>query len=442
MSGIFQIGSYCGEWKILQYLNGSGQSEIYLAERMDMHGRRTLGAIRTIKFIDRNGNPLSQDDIQQVMRAMAHESDILHKFHSDHIADQYDSGIRPHFWIATQYIEGQSLQERLEKRGPLTQIEWTEFAKDALRGLKHAHARGFVHQDIKPGNIMIQESDGKAIWIDFGSASAIGKEDSGYNGQASTFVYTAPERIAGHTRGNAASDLYSLGVMLYQAATGRLPWKPPAGNPSLEQFQQSVFEQMVSGNPDFSKLTNDQAILISSLISPDPKQRPTADKALKMLGAAASEINGGTVYEPSVVGAPAAKLPPRQPAKPSARPPRKAAPRKDAPAQGSAGPKVPGNLRGWYLTTLWLTFGLYTPAVTWVSFKRFRNVSVVLPLTQTLLVLTTVAISGSAPRVIIDGESTLNMVASNVIGFLVLANLLLGIYAYKKRPRDPSKNRN
>ena len=295
MSDIFSIGTRCGEWTIKKYLDGAGQSQIYLAERTDFRGNKIFAAIRTIKF----STLQSKDHLKKVKNAFAVEYEALEKFNSEFIAKVFDYGVSPDFWIATEFIEGESLEIRLSQ-GPLSLPEWTHLAKDAIRGLMHAHDRQVVHQDVKPGNIMLQADDGAAKWIDFGSASIIGMSDRGYNGASHTLAYVAPERMSRKQRGNSASDLYSLGVTLYEAATGQIPWVTPRGISTEAELLNYLYESKMEMKINLSILSEVQSKLIKALLNPDPKKRPNAKKALGILGAADAEVHGGTrLYSPA-----------------------------------------------------------------------------------------------------------------------------------------------
>ena len=286
---IFSIGTKCGEWTIKKYLDGAGQSQIYLADRVDLRGETVLAAIRTIKF----SSLQSKEHLRKVKNAFAVEYEVLEKLNSAFIAKVFDYGINPHFWIATEFIEGESLEKRLTL-GPLSVPEWNRLAKDSIRGLMHAHDRQVVHQDVKPGNIMLRADDGRAQWIDFGSASIIGENDQGYNGGSHTLAYVAPERMTREQRGDSASDIYSLGVTLYEAALGKIPWEAPKGIKSEADLWKILYESKMQMKTSFSKLTVKQLTLIKALLNPDPKKRPSATKALRMLGVSNDEIHGGT----------------------------------------------------------------------------------------------------------------------------------------------------
>jgi serine/threonine protein kinase len=250
-----------GAWTIHKLLGKGGQSKIYLASKTAVDGSVEQVAIRTIQY-----ERVSPEQQVMVENAFMHEYKVLKTLRSKHIASVIDSGRDPGLWMATEFIKGQSLSQFLESAGPLAEDSWKALAIGTLRGLKHAHSKKVIHQDIKPGNIMIQQN-GEPILIDFGSASFENRQDAGYNGGAGTEGYAAPERLRGE-RGGGHSDLYSLGVTLAVAAIG-------------ESSPETIFK---NARALFESLSSTQQQVIAGLIHPDPKKRLTADAALRILG--------------------------------------------------------------------------------------------------------------------------------------------------------------
>jgi predicted Ser/Thr protein kinase len=138
-------------------------------------------------------------------------------------------------FLVMEYVDGPTLFERVRKRGPLTEDEAVKIAIDLASALREAHRRGILHRDVKPRNVLL-DRDGRAKLTDFGSARLDGQASMTMTGGlVGTLAYAAPELMAG-VRGDARSDLYSLGLTIYFALTGELPDRasrslPPA--PSL-----------------------------------------------------------------------------------------------------------------------------------------------------------------------------------------------------------------
>ena len=138
-------------------------------------------------------------------------------------------------FLVMEYVEGTTLFERVRTRGPLTEEEAVSVASDLTSALREAHRRGVLHRDVKPRNVLLDRA-GRAKLTDFGSArldDQVALTMTG--GLVGTLAYAAPELMAGE-RGDARSDLYSLGLTLYFALSGELPDRasrslPPSPSP-------------------------------------------------------------------------------------------------------------------------------------------------------------------------------------------------------------------
>ncbi|MEP7064980.1 MAG: serine/threonine-protein kinase [Gemmatimonadota bacterium] len=137
-----------------------------------------------------------------------------------HRADEIDSRV----FFAMGYIAGESLAERLRRTGPLAPAEAVPIIRDVALALAYAHERGIVHRDIKPENILLDASTGRAMVTDFGIARVAEAAPLTMTGQVLGSVhYMSPEQVSGDKL-DGRSDLYSLGVVGFQALSGRLPF--------------------------------------------------------------------------------------------------------------------------------------------------------------------------------------------------------------------------
>ncbi|MET3984059.1 serine/threonine-protein kinase [Streptomyces sp. PvR034] len=176
-------------------------------------------------------------------------------------------------WIVMQLVSGATLQQRLDE-GPLPVPEVKALAASLLRALAAAHEQGIVHRDIKPANIMISR-DGQVLLADFGIAAP----ETG-NGLTSTGVvigsapYLSPERAAGQPA-RASSDLFSLGVTLYEAVEGVSPFLRDSSLASAHAVRYDPYPPPHRAGP--------LVPLIAGLLAKDPTARPTIDEALALL---------------------------------------------------------------------------------------------------------------------------------------------------------------
>jgi serine/threonine-protein kinase len=131
------------------------------------------------------------------------------------------------FYVMT-YVDGETLSQRVTSRGPLSPADATRLMRELAWALGYAHSQGIVHRDVKPANILIERSSGRALLTDFGIAHATSIEGpTGAGELLGTPEYMSPEQAAGEPI-DGRSDLYSLGIVAYFAVSGRLPFVAPS----------------------------------------------------------------------------------------------------------------------------------------------------------------------------------------------------------------------
>jgi eukaryotic-like serine/threonine-protein kinase len=137
------------------------------------------------------------------------------------VLDLGEDGGRPH--LVMELLEGESLAERIGRGGPMAPAEAARVVAAVADALEAAHRAGVVHRDVKPGNVFLGV-DGSVKVLDFGIASAAGETALTTGDLIGTAAYLAPERALGH-RATPASDVYALGVVLYELLAGRRPFE-------------------------------------------------------------------------------------------------------------------------------------------------------------------------------------------------------------------------
>lgn len=126
--------------------------------------------------------------------------------------------------LVLEYVEGETLENRLRHYGPLSLPEAVRIFEQTLRGVEHMHRMGVVHRDLKPSNIFITR-DGQIKLMDFGIARLMDNHDASQKGtMVGTLLYISPEQINGRET-DCRSDIYTLGISLFEAVTGRLPFE-------------------------------------------------------------------------------------------------------------------------------------------------------------------------------------------------------------------------
>src|SRR3954466_10799107 len=173
--------------------------------------------------------------IKLLHREIAADSDQIERFRREaravaqpshpHIVTVIDAGEndgRP--YIVFEFVAGETLKERIKRLGRLPIAEAVAYAIEIARALGAAHQRNIVHRDVKPQNVLI-DAEGSAKVPDFGIARALDEEGLTADGRVlGTTDYVAPEQALGHPC-TAQSDLYSLGIVLYEMLTGQVPFK-------------------------------------------------------------------------------------------------------------------------------------------------------------------------------------------------------------------------
>ncbi len=174
------------------------------------------------------------------------EIEIAARLQHPHILPVYDSGTAGHLlYYVMPFVEGESLRDRLVRGGPLPPAEAVRLAREVADALDYAHRQGLVHRDIKPANILI--SQGNAVVADFGIARAVTASAAGGGGltQAGMAVgtpsYMSPEQALGEQNLDGRTDIYALGVVLYEMLKGSPPYEGTT--------PQSIIAQALSAAP-------------------------------------------------------------------------------------------------------------------------------------------------------------------------------------------------
>lgn len=188
------------------------------------------------------------------------------------------------WFIALPYYEGETLAEKLG-RGPLPLEEALEYFRQVAAGLAAAHARGVMHRDIKPGNVMVTR-DGVAKVLDFGLAKLEGVSRTAPGETLGTVPYMSPERIRGEAV-DERTDLWSLGVLLYEMLTGELPFKGDDARPVLQGILDDEPESLKVLGVD---VPGEVEAVLRRLLAKEPEERDTT--AEKLARWAADQVHG------------------------------------------------------------------------------------------------------------------------------------------------------
>ena len=195
-----------------------------------------------------------------------------------HAVDERDNLV----YFVMGYVEGENLAKRLHDRGRLEPDEVRRVLREVANALAYAHARGVIHRDIKPDNILLEKETGRAMVTDFGIARAI-SENSGDSRLTATGTaigtpaFMSPEQCAGDREIDGRSDLYSLGIVGYQMLTGELPFTAP-NTPMM--LVKHISERPLPIEQKRADLPPDLARAIMMLLEKEPSDRFPSASAL------------------------------------------------------------------------------------------------------------------------------------------------------------------
>ena len=201
-----------GRYEILEVIGHGGMAVVYKAR---CHRLNRLVAIKILK------DELTQDE--EFRRRFHAESQAVAALSHPNIVSVYDVSTSDDAdYIVMELIDGITLKQYMEKKGVLNWKETLHFAIQIAKALDHAHSRGIVHRDIKPHNVMVLKN-GSVKVADFGIAQVMSKSNTLTKEALGSVHYISPEQAKGG-RVDSRSDLYSLGVVMYEMMTGRAPY--------------------------------------------------------------------------------------------------------------------------------------------------------------------------------------------------------------------------
>ncbi len=268
--------SRVGPYSVVERLGAGATAEVYRA------WDRRKGCDVALKVL----RPGVLDEEESVAQ-LCDESDALRTLRHPNIAGWYDSGSAEELdYLVMEYVAGESLASKLEA-GPLPEPEVARLGSQIASALAEAHRKDLLHGDLKAGNVMVTP-EGQAKVIDFGLAWCMCRETdavtqpSELRADRGPLVYMAPEVLAGEEP-TAKSDLYSLGVLLYQMATGKRPFPEE----DVQELTEAILRHP-PGKPSAlrSSLSAELDRIIQSCLEKEPARRPSSAAELSRLLAA------------------------------------------------------------------------------------------------------------------------------------------------------------
>lgn len=251
-----------GRYQLLRELGRGAMSVVYLGR--DQKINRTV-AIKTLYF----GNEFSGSLQQEVTRRFFREAETAGQLNHPNIVTIYDVGEDQGLaYIAMDYVGGEPLQHYAVPGSQLPIDEVLAIVIKIAEALDYAHGRGVVHRDIKPANILYERNTGRLKITDFGVAGVLNASKTRTGTILGSPSYMSPEQVGGG-RVDGRSDLYSLGVTLYQLLRGELPFEAPT-------LTGLMFKVANSAPPDVSFLRPDISPTLKALVERALQKQPSA----------------------------------------------------------------------------------------------------------------------------------------------------------------------
>jgi serine/threonine-protein kinase len=247
-----------GRYQVERKLGSGGMANVYLAEDQEL-GRRV--AIKILN--DRHAG--DEQFVERFRREAKNAAALSHP----NIVSIYDRGeAEGTYYIAMEYLDGRSLKELIVQRGPAPITVAVEYARQILSALRFAHRHGIVHRDIKPHNVLV-DAEGRVKVTDFGIARAGTSQMTEAGSIVGTAQYLSPEQARGGDV-DQRSDLYSLGIVLYELLTGTLPFNGDTPVEIAMKHLSAVPDAPSARRPDVPR---DLDLIVTRALAKDPDDR-------------------------------------------------------------------------------------------------------------------------------------------------------------------------
>lgn len=285
----YEPGERIGDYEVIGILGHGGMGQVYKVRNVFS---KRVEAMKVL-LPDLEGNPQLAERFTQEMEVQAAlEHPNIAPLHSaQRVGNQ--------LLMTMEFVEGSSIESLLHS-GPLPVATALDFAVQVLSALAYAHARGIVHRDVKPANMMVTPQ-GTVKLLDFGVAKLKDRQLTQTGHTVGSLYYMAPEQISEPLNVDARADLYSAGVALYQMVTGQRPFQGESDYSIMSAHMTGVPIPPIQIQPHLPEALNDAMLMA---IAKDRDRRfQSADAMRRALEGLRAEMGPAPAWQPSAVAA-------------------------------------------------------------------------------------------------------------------------------------------
>jgi serine/threonine-protein kinase len=250
-----------GGFSLVRQIGRGGMGVVYRARQ------HSLNRDVAVKLLLRRN--MSEEFIRRFQR----EGQIAARMHHNHLVAVIEIGEAEGWhYIAMEYVDGPTLTQRIAADGPLSEVEVVTMGAKVASALQHAHENGIIHRDVKPGNIMFTRS-GDPKLCDMGLAQHKGLDESDMIARGVTVGsrrYMAPEQVRGLENVDQRTDIYALGLTLFYALTGNLPFK---GVDKDRVIYEHLRGHMHWPGSEGVQVSDEVSWVVMRMCAPDPNDR-------------------------------------------------------------------------------------------------------------------------------------------------------------------------
>ena len=277
-------------YRVISRVGSGGMADVYCAEDLQL-GRKVAVKLLHRRFAE------DREFVERFRREASSAAGLQHP----NVVGVFDRGEWDGTsYIAMEFLDGRTLKQLITEEAPLDPIRAIDLTLPVLRAARFAHRRGVIHRDLKPHNVMV-DAEGRVKVTDFGIARA-GASDMTQTGSImGTAQYLSPEQAQGHAV-TPQSDLYSIGIVLYEMLTGRLPFD---GESAVTIALKQVNEAPIPPSAFNGAVTPELEGVVLHALAKNPAQRfPDADAFIAALDQARAHIAAGMAPEDTAAFAP------------------------------------------------------------------------------------------------------------------------------------------